>query len=953
MNGASQECQLTAIKPAERWLLLIACLAVGWFYVWTLRSTGESWDFGREHRDYYNLLIDGYLSGQLNMKVEVPEALLNLKDPYDPGTRPPGLGLHDASFYQGKYYIYFGAAPMVVLMLPFRVLTGMDLPLPVAVLMFTYGGFFASVGVWLAIRRRYFPETSAVVGLAGVLVLGLAGLGSVLLRRPDMWELPIAGGYCFAMLALLCVWHSLHAEAKRGRWLAGASLCAGLAIASRPTYLIASPFLVAPHVWWWWQERRLPWAMAMRVVAPLAVVGAAMAWHNYARFDDPLQFGQKYQFSLDYESKLPHFRAAYVPFTANAHFFSAARWSRYYPFIHRAELGEAPEGFTIHRGDVYGLLTNFPIAWLVLLAPLALWRRPPEDRGRIGAWLASAALLFALPAGLMLFFFSALARYQMDFSPAFLLLACVGLLGLERWLTLAVAATWRGLARLIWVPAALYSVGFGMLFSVGFERLLKEHNPALDQAVARQLNRVPAFFESIAGVRHGPLELTLRLPSAPGAREETLLTVGEQGESDRFFVRYVDQQRVLFGIRRHDRPELLSRLLSLDANAVHRVSLTVGSLFPPATHPYFARETSGGVRRIQQLVGLAVEGEPVLLEQQRTSSAIGSRVRLGAEALAAAAYPRFSGTVVAARRLDDTTLWPVPRGNFVRLRLAFKPAAAGKREPLVAFGTGESSALLTVNWVAPDRVTFGISGPGDHSRTSEGTMSVSARTCEVIVRAEPAHDAIPARIFVWLDGALVWAPAAGDGINFPTSVIVGRNVIGARDCAAEFGGQIFSVQQDARGRDPLTGAGDTLRMSVKFPSNRMGGREPIVVTGCTGAGDLLIVDYLDGQTVQFALDHWGSPTRTSKPIPIDFAQVHALEITMASLQTVADVRADESVRAGSLRVKLDGVVVWEEVMDLHAAETEEIAIGRNTIGGTRCGPVFGGEIRSVERVMRE
>lgn len=37
------------------------------------------------------------------MKVEVPAALLALKNPYDPAERPPGLGLHDASYYQGKY----------------------------------------------------------------------------------------------------------------------------------------------------------------------------------------------------------------------------------------------------------------------------------------------------------------------------------------------------------------------------------------------------------------------------------------------------------------------------------------------------------------------------------------------------------------------------------------------------------------------------------------------------------------------------------------------------------------------------------------------------------------------------------------------------------------------------------------------------------------------------------
>ena len=97
----------------ERGLLLAAWLAVAWFHVWTVRLTDEPlWPEG-EQRDYFNLLIDGWLDGQLHMKVEVPEELRRLPDPYDPAQRRPGLGLHDASFYRGKYYVYFGVAPAV------------------------------------------------------------------------------------------------------------------------------------------------------------------------------------------------------------------------------------------------------------------------------------------------------------------------------------------------------------------------------------------------------------------------------------------------------------------------------------------------------------------------------------------------------------------------------------------------------------------------------------------------------------------------------------------------------------------------------------------------------------------------------------------------------------------------------------------------------------------------
>ena len=83
------------MRRAERWLVVALCAAIGWFYVWTVRSSGEEWGFGNEQRDYYNLLIDGYLDGQLHMKVEVPDELLRLRNPYDPQERPPGLLVAD------------------------------------------------------------------------------------------------------------------------------------------------------------------------------------------------------------------------------------------------------------------------------------------------------------------------------------------------------------------------------------------------------------------------------------------------------------------------------------------------------------------------------------------------------------------------------------------------------------------------------------------------------------------------------------------------------------------------------------------------------------------------------------------------------------------------------------------------------------------------------------------
>ncbi len=786
------------MTKSERFRVAVLCLLVGWFYLWTVRSTGAEWVREEHRRDYYNLLIDGWIEGQLHMKVEVPAELLALKNPYDPGERRPGLGLHDASFYRGKYYVYFGVAPAVTLMLPWRVVTGADMPLPYAVLIFVYGGFLASVALFGAVRRRYFPESGWLVHTLGVLTLGLAGAGLVLLRRPDMWELPIGGGYCFAMLALLGVWRSAHAAtpAGRRRWLAGAATLLGLAIASRPTYLFALPMFAAPWVLGWRLEGRLPWRDMMASVVPLALVGAAMAWHNWARFDHPLQFGQAYQFSLDYESKLPHFAPSYVPFNVNAHFLAPAEWGRYFPFIRPGKLGEAPIGYTIHRGDVYGVLASYPLAGLALLAPLALRRRLDGERRALGAWLGATALLCGGAAAVMLSFFSCLSRYQVDFMPAFMVLATVGLLAAER----AVRGAWRWPAGLAAGLAGTYGAAFGVLFSFQFDGMLRENNAALADELARTFNRVPAWFERLGGVNFGPVELTVRWATLPAGGEETVARIGRGPQEDRVIVRHLGGGRAQFGLAPAGAAERMGRPVALAAGQAHRVRVTLASVYPPRAHPFFAGWRPEEIRATLRRAEIAVDGETVLRD-------------------------------------------------YLRLERA---------------GTGE----------------------------------VRLERAEAWRRLPPERG----------------APSA---------------------------------------ENPLAGGGATLRLQVRFKAQAAGTREPLVVTGRTGAGEIFAVEHLAGGEVRFVLDSWGQPMRASPPRKIDFAAVHDLEVTMAALATVDDATLLSGGRAGPLRVRLDGATVWEDHTDYHAAEHAEVYVGRNPIGGTSCGPVFAGDVLAAERVRRE
>ncbi len=111
----------------------------------------------------------------------------------------------------------------------------------------------------------------------------------------------------------------------------------------------------------------------------------------------------------------------------------------------------------------FGVLTNIPVVWLAVAAPLAWRGRSADGRWLLRGFVAAVALLFATRALTLGFFSGACARYEMDFCPALVLLAVVGILGLER--ALAGRPGWRRAARWAWGLLLAFSLAFNLLAS--------------------------------------------------------------------------------------------------------------------------------------------------------------------------------------------------------------------------------------------------------------------------------------------------------------------------------------------------------------------------------------------------------------------------------------------------------------------------------------------------------
>jgi tetratricopeptide (TPR) repeat protein len=455
------------MKSAWRLLAAVCVLVIG-AYAYMAQSGVLELVSLNAADTYYNLLVQGLRAGQLSLKKEVPPEFAQLADPYDPAVTVPYQGppyqMLDLSYYKGKLYLYFGITPALILFWPYVALTGDYLFHREAVTIFCALGFLASVGLLRAVWRRYFADVSVAVVAACALALGLAIGVPGLLSQSDVYEVAISCGYMLTMLALGAIWCALHEPERRCRWLAVASVAYGLAVGARPNLLFGGIILLVPVVQAW-RERRQIGTVLMAATGPILLIGLGLMLYNARRFDNPFEFGVHYQLTWERQVTRQFFGLRFLWFNFLVYFLEPARWSARFPFVQGAAVPAWPTGYTQVTGP-FGVLTNIPLVWLALAAPLAWRRRSSQEASVLRPFVAATALLFGMCALTLGIFCASNFRYEVDFLPALVLLAVVGIFGLER--AMADRPIWRNRARWGWGLLLVFSVAFNLLASVEY-----------------------------------------------------------------------------------------------------------------------------------------------------------------------------------------------------------------------------------------------------------------------------------------------------------------------------------------------------------------------------------------------------------------------------------------------------------------------------------------------------
>ena len=796
---------MTPFSPPRRslradWLALVpVALAVIWFYGWTASPEGGAWRQPGHAGEYYNSEVKGFRSGHLWMALQPSAQLQALADPYDPVQNAP-YQLHDASYYHGHYYLYFGVTPAVLFFWPIKALTGSYASELQGVLFFCIVGYLASLGLLVAVRRRYFPGAGAAGLAGGALALGLVTLVPVMLRRPATYEVPIACAYAGNLLALAALWRALH-SGRIVLWTAVASLAYGLTVAARPDYALGAVFLLVPcwHQFRGEESGRRPWALlrtAAAAIAPIAAVVAVLMIYNFERFGSPLEFGFKYQLAGIRTSSMVQFSPRFLVFNCRVYLLAAARLCAYFPYVTVIRQPPLPRDYLAIE-DPFGVLPNLPFVILALLAPVAAWGRP-----RLARWLAAAAGVTGVGLLVLCSFNGASNRYMIDFLPGLVLLAAVAVLALDAQLRGAP----RVLARAAWGAALAWSALFGLLASIQHNDLLRINHPAVYAPLARLGNFPSRWLDELRGTRYGPLELTLKFPEGRTGHLEPLLVNGVDFKSDFLFVHYPDARHVIFGFEHTGYGGPLTEPVEVDYRQEHRVRIDLGALYPPKDHPLFDHWTAARVDAHVRRLRLSLDGQSLMDDPVECYDPVARAPRIGDSPDSAALGRRFTGAISGARRVADSG--PDPFGA-IRLYLELPGGRTGVSEPLLSTGVTGRGDLMRIIYVDGDHVRFVHDrwGFGGGTSADVPVRYGSRHRLEISLGSlypdGPWTTAVPApelarvreRMRVTLDGAPVLDVLEPSHPAAPETVAVGANAIGASATEARFTGRILNQQR--------------------------------------------------------------------------------------------------------------------------------------------------------------
>lgn len=301
------------------------------------------------HRNQYELMAESILEGRIDFDYKEEDQLASLKNPYDPEERKAaGVSYHwDHAYYEGNYYMYFGVVPVFLVFIPYNLLTG-GLPLTTynatqIFVAFIIAGIFM---LFYLLARLFFKKLPFSVYLALSVAFSVMSVWYSI-AEPALYCTAITSAIALMVWSMYFFVRAVWGETRENKQILFAAIGAllgALAFGCRPPIALAN-IVVIPMLVVFLKQRKFSFKLLGKLALaalPYVVVGVLLMMYNYARFNDPFEFGQAYQLTVAdqhlYKVKLNSETIIRVINESGKYFFNVGTLNAQFPYIRTTSL---------------------------------------------------------------------------------------------------------------------------------------------------------------------------------------------------------------------------------------------------------------------------------------------------------------------------------------------------------------------------------------------------------------------------------------------------------------------------------------------------------------------------------------------------------------------------------------------------------------------------------------
>ena len=341
--------------------------------------------FRVEPKAYFNYLADAFLHGQLYLRL-----------------MPPSL--HDLSFFNGHYYLYWPPMPAIILM-PFVAMFGVgfsDVFFNVVIASVNIG---AVAALLRAAHRKGLVSLEANYRTALVVFFALGTVHVVLAPSGKVWFTSQLLGFLLVTLTYLCA-----LELNGALSFAMVGTLIACAMLTRSHLLLTSIWPAYYLLTKNWGNRPKIYGYVILGLLPPLIAGILFLNYNFARFGNPLELG------ISYQHMSPVLSANYQKYgVLNIHYIPI---NLFYQYIHYPLL---PTDNDMAMGGSLFLLS--PVFFFAFRGIFRQWSNPNVRMLLISILTTNIPILLLMGTGWAQYG----PRYTLDFTVPLLLVTAYGI----------------------------------------------------------------------------------------------------------------------------------------------------------------------------------------------------------------------------------------------------------------------------------------------------------------------------------------------------------------------------------------------------------------------------------------------------------------------------------------------------------------------------------------------